>query len=329
MKKYHLLAATLIIVSGTFCQKAWPYDYNKVFNQSYSIFNYDVDNKADIILYEAMDAAAENYDAVRGVALVTRTGSSKLIADACFDKCLEDSDYCISALESMPIEIGALMQPLTVMGALEDGVLSSVEQTFSTAPYCGLRNVHNIGESISIREAIASSSNTPVLRSVLDDSKYESLIEAMNVAHSIAGYGVTASPEELLRVYDAIAAGGVADSTVICSPETAASLRQCLSECISSSYGTGKYLRNGYVDIAGKTATTYPREQNTYNTDQKILSFVGYFPADKPQYTCIVVMQCRGNSHQAAMDVFKRFAIGITAPGIDYDSLSNSADIAE
>lgn len=329
MKKNHLLATTLIIVAGTFCQKAWPYDYNKVFNQSYSIFNYDVDNKADIILYEAMDAAAENYDAVRGVALVTRTGSSKLIADACFDKYLEDSDYCISALESIPIEIGALMQPLTVMGALEDGVLSSVEQTFSTAPYCGLRNVHNIGESISIREAIASSSNTPVLRSVLDGSKYESLIEAMNVAHSIAGYGVTASPEELLRVYDAIAAGGVADSTVICSPETALALRRCLSECISSSYGTGKYLRNGYVDIAGKTATTYPREQNTYNTDQKILSFVGYFPADKPQYTCIVVMQCRRNSHQAAMDVFKRFAIGITAPEIDYDSLSNSADIAE
>lgn len=215
------------------------------------------------------------------------------------------------------------------MGALEDSVLSSVEQTFSTAPYCGLRNVHNIGDAISIKDAIASSSNTPILRSVLDDSKYESLIEAMNVAHSIAGYGVTASPEELLRVYDAIAAGGVADSTVICSPETALALRRCLSECISSSYGTGKYLRNGYVDIAGKTATTYPREQNTYNTDQKILSFVGYFPADKPQYTCIVVMQCRGNSHQAAMDVFKRFAIGITAPGIDYNSLSNSADIAE
>lgn len=329
MKKNHLLAAALIIVSGTICQKAWPYDYNNVFNPPCSIFNYDVDNNAELILNMAMNAAAEKYDAVRGVAMVTRTGSGKLIADAYFDKCTEDSDYCISVLESTPIEIGALMQPLTVMGALEDGVLSSVEQTFSTAPYCGLRNVHNIGDAISIKDAIASSSNTPILRSVLDDSKYASLIEAMNLAHRLAGYGVAASPEELLRVYDAIAAGGVADSTVICSPETAESLRQCLSECVSSKYGTGAYLRNDYVDIAGKTATTYPREENTYNTDQKILSFVGYFPADKPQYTCIVVMQCRGNSHQAAMDVFKRFAIGMTAPKLDYDSLSNSADIAE
>lgn len=58
--------------------------------------------------------------------------------------------------------------------------------------------------------------------------------------------------------------------------------------------GTGKHLQSAYFDIAGKTGTAQianrdkgygPKGEKKY-----IASFVGYFPADEPTYSCIVVV---------------------------------------
>ena len=54
-------------------------------------------------------------------------------------------------------------------------------------------------------------------------------------------------------------------------------------------YGTGKAAQSKYVKIAGKTGTA----QVGYGTGNPIthqVSFCGYFPADKPLYSCIVVI---------------------------------------
>lgn len=78
----------------------------------------------------------------------------------------------------------------------------------------------------------------------------------------------------------------------ICSKETLRKAKSMLrGVCIE---GTGKSLTNPYFPIAGKTGTAQVAyEDQGYEKDGRKnyqASFVGYFPADNPQYTCIVVI---------------------------------------
>ncbi|MDE5786779.1 MAG: PASTA domain-containing protein, partial [Duncaniella sp.] len=74
-----------------------------------------------------------------------------------------------------------------------------------------------------------------------------------------------------------------------CSPATAAVLRQMLTNVVWGEHGTGKFLRNDLVRIAGKTGTCYMIENGSYNTAKKRLAFCGFFPAENPRYSCIVL----------------------------------------
>lgn len=78
----------------------------------------------------------------------------------------------------------------------------------------------------------------------------------------------------------------------ICSKETLTNAQKLLQAvCID---GTGKTLNNGYFPIAGKTGTAQVAYNNEgYSKDGRKnyqASFAGYFPADDPQYTCVVVV---------------------------------------
>jgi cell division protein FtsI (penicillin-binding protein 3) len=78
----------------------------------------------------------------------------------------------------------------------------------------------------------------------------------------------------------------------ICSKETLKKAQELLQGvCIE---GTGKSLNNPYFPIAGKTGTAQVAYNNEgYSKDGRKnyqASFAGYFPADDPQYTCVVVI---------------------------------------
>lgn len=75
----------------------------------------------------------------------------------------------------------------------------------------------------------------------------------------------------------------------ICSKENAAILRDMLKRVVWGDHGTGRSLRNEYVALAGKTGTSYTIENGQYVTSKKRLTFCGYFPADNPKYSCIVL----------------------------------------
>ncbi len=56
-------------------------------------------------------------------------------------------------------------------------------------------------------------------------------------------------------------------------------------------HGTATNLKNSLFKIAGKTGTAQIAQNNKgYNKSNYKASFVGYFPADDPKYTCIVVI---------------------------------------
>ena len=126
------------------------------------------------------------------------------------------------------------------------------------------------------------------------------------------GYGVSFTPLQTLTFYNAIANGGVMvrpkflreikeiDASIetfetevinpqICSKETVLKLQQLLKNVVQKEHGTGHKLYSEKFSMAGKTGTCL---KDYSNKDQLnyISSFSGYFPADNPKYSCIVVI---------------------------------------
>jgi len=126
------------------------------------------------------------------------------------------------------------------------------------------------------------------------------------------GYGVSFTPLQTLTFYNAIANDGEMvkpqflkevkefDETIvpfkkevinsqICSKETLLKVQQLMKNVVEKDHGTGHKLYSKTFSMAGKTGTC----QKDYAKKDKlsyISSFVGYFPADNPKYSCIVVI---------------------------------------
>lgn len=80
----------------------------------------------------------------------------------------------------------------------------------------------------------------------------------------------------------------------ICKPTTLSDIKTVLLGVMEEPKGTAHNVRSKYVRIAGKTGTAQISKgalgyKGGGTTHQ--VSFCGYFPADDPQYTCIVVIR--------------------------------------
>ncbi len=101
----------------------------------------------------------------------------------------------------------------------------------------------------------------------------------------------------------------------ICKPATLAIVRETLLGVIEGKKGTAQNMKSKFVRIAGKTGTAQISKGKTgYTLGGKShqVSFCGYFPADKPLYTCIVVIREPGKGYPSggkmAGSVFKSIA---------------------
>ncbi|MDR2844267.1 MAG: transpeptidase family protein [Candidatus Symbiothrix sp.] len=156
------------------------------------------------------------------------------------------------------------------------------------------------------------------------------------------GYGVEVPPIYILTFYNAIANDGemvqpmfvsgimengkivekkkpTVINSKICSSGTLEDIRQMLDSVVNGVGGTGKRnAQSSYVKIAGKTGTSRIAQGGSYSSTQGI--FCGFFPADKPQYTCLVYVR-RANIGNASgggtcAPVFKEIAEKIYARNI-------------
>ena len=100
----------------------------------------------------------------------------------------------------------------------------------------------------------------------------------------------------------------------ICSNETLNEMRDILKNVVIR--GTGQRMYSETFSMAGKTGTARTDYANTeeWNKNRKyISSFAGYFPADNPKYSCIVVIHKPSTKvgiygSDVAGPVFKRIA---------------------
>jgi len=154
----------------------------------------------------------------------------------------------------------------------------------------------------------------PKIRHPKDKSKYWS---STTLPWMSIGYEIQIPPIYTLAFYNAIANNGkyirpffvksitkngqlvktFETETIkesICKPTTLRNIHEVLLGVLEGKMATAKNVRSKYVRIAGKTGTAqiskgalgYKEGGKTHQ-----VSFCGYFPADDPQYTCIVVIR--------------------------------------
>lgn len=90
-------------------------------------------------------------------------------------------------------------------------------------------------------------------------------------------------------------------------PEAVRSIQECLKAVVAG--GTGKKAGSKYFQVAGKTGTAQIWTGRGRTSDYSV-TFVGYFPAENPRYSCIVNIQKAGPFAYGWMSgkVFKRVA---------------------
>ncbi|MBS1764132.1 MAG: transpeptidase family protein [Bacteroidetes bacterium] len=159
------------------------------------------------------------------------------------------------------------------------------------------------------------------------------------------GYESTVTPLHTLTFYNAVANNGkmvkplfvkeikyrgktiqsfntsiIADS--ICSSRTIAKAKELLEGVVIN--GTGKKLKECLYSVAGKTGTAQMANSKGGYKSGKIkyqASFCGYFPADKPAYSCIVVVYNPSVAGyyggEVALPVFKDIADKVYATNLE------------
>ena len=147
------------------------------------------------------------------------------------------------------------------------------------------------------------------------------------------GYELLITPLQTLTLYNAIANDGVmvkplfvkeirqtgkliqlneanVINKAICKQETLKKVQKILIEVVE--HGTAKNLFNTVYKIAGKTGTAQLDYGKADNQKTFKASFVGYFPADNPKYSCIVIINnpSKGKYYGGAVaaPVFKEIA---------------------
>ncbi|NIJ50990.1 penicillin-binding protein [Dyadobacter arcticus] len=206
--------------------------------------------------------------------------------------------------------IGIVQLMLRYFASKPDKYLSYLKQFHLTTP----TGIHMKGEK------------PPLIRD--RSSKHWSSYSLYFMAH---GYEMQMTPLQTLALYNAVAndgywvrpmivrevrnAEGIEDKIPpyvedqpICSPETIRKVKKMLQGVVNT--GLAKHIKSDLYEIAGKTGTARKLINGVYTEGRNYTSFVGYFPADKPKYSCIVIID---NPKSKGAD-YTRYAGSVAAP---------------
>lgn len=171
------------------------------------------------------------------------------------------------------------------------------------------------------------------------------------------GYNVLVSPLHTCMLYNAVANNGVmmrpyllnevsqegniiqqkqpAQIETICDSITLKQLKECLiGVCKDSGATAFKLFKGTAYSVAGKTGTALVANgKHGYADHIYQSSFAGYFPADNPQYTCVVVIKNKPHAPifygaSVAGPVFKEIADRLvtlnTQPNVKYATIQTN-----
>jgi len=201
---------------------------------------------------------------------------------------------------------------ITVSRAFEvssnTGIVTAIDRAYSKNPEKFVDRLYKMNLSKNLDLSIIGEPNPIIPDPRIKNGRWSGIA----LQWMAYGYGVSFTPLQTLTFYNAIANDGEMvkpqflkevksfDKVIvpfekevlnkqICSKETLNKVRQLLKNVVEKDHGTGHKLYSENFSMAGKTGTC----QKNYSKKDKlsyISSFVGYFPADNPKYSCIVVI---------------------------------------
>ena len=187
---------------------------------------------------------------------------------------------------------------------------------------------------------------------IIPDPKNKKTWNGLSLPWMAYGYGVSLTPLQTLTFYNAIANNGImvkprfvkeirTQSNVVtkfeneiinpkvCSQQTVDYVKEMMSNVVKR--GTAENIYDENFSMAGKTGTC----QTDYwkGETQYISSFAGYFPADDPKYSCIVVIHKPNKEigyygNIVAAPVFKKIAHKIYSDTPVQDEVKLQSQIA-
>lgn len=231
-------------------------------------------------------------------------------------------------------------------------ISKEINRVYSSKPQDFVDRLYKMNLNKKLEVEIAGE-GSPLIKSTDDETWSGITMPWMSI-----GYEVQMTPLQILTFYNAVANNGKMvkpkfvkeirkrgalvkrlDTEVInnsiCSDNTIQMAREMLEGVVEK--GTARNLKNSVYKIAGKTGTAQiANDKYGYKYESKVshqASFVGYFPADNPKYSCIVVVNAPSQNvyygNLVAGPIFKEVADKVYASSIQiHKEIDNKEHLA-
>ena len=245
---------------------------------------------------------------------------------------------------------GRISVPEVLMYSSNIGVSRLIDDNYKDHPEKFVDGLYREGVGIPLNIPLMGSGEPRVRRPKKDGSNWsKTALPWMSI-----GYETQMQPIATLTFYNAIANGGkmvrprfvkavrkngevVREFPVevikerICSPKTLNDIQEILEMVVSK--GLGKKAGCKDFKVSGKTGTAQVAQgRGGYHGGRMkyLISFCGYYPSDRPKYSCIVAIQksglpASGGGHCGP--VFSEIAQSVMAKGV-YRDVSEASDSA-
>lgn len=241
---------------------------------------------------------------------------------------------------------GLLTLPQTLLYSSNIGVSRIIDDNYKDQPEKFVRGIYRTGLADNLNIPLVGSSPA-VIRLPKKNGRGQWLNWSKTALPWMSiGYETQIPPISMITFYNAIANNGkmmqprfvkkvVKNGEVliefppkvlrsqICKPKTLGEIQTILEHVVSQ--GLGKKAGSPSFKVAGKTGTAQISQgSGGYKVGRTnyLLSFAGYFPADKPRYSCIVCIQKSGlpaSGGGMSGVVFHHISEGIMAQDLKLD----------
>ena len=227
-------------------------------------------------------------------------------------------------------ELGSVFKTFTIAAGLKSKIINSntifknLEHSITCDKYT-ISEHDKLPKKLSTEQILVRSSNIGAVRIAqkLGVKKYKDFLNSLNLldtinfdldevgkplsfkwgkcklATSSYGHGITTTPLQLARAYAILANGGykiepsilkkeknyLEKREKIISEKTSNILNLMLRKVVSLDEGTANFANISGYEVAGKTGTAIK-----YNSNEKLNTFVSIFPASKPEYVLLVML---------------------------------------
>ena len=239
---------------------------------------------------------------------------------------------------------GVVTVPQILQKSLNVGVSTLIDRAYHDNPRKFVEGIYRIGVAEDLKIPIPGYAKPRIRMPKADGSNWSKTalpwmsigyetqippITTVNFYNGIANNGKLLRP----RLVKAILHNGevVKEYPIVvlrehmAKAEAVKNIQDCLESVVS--VGLGKKAGSPYFHVSGKTGTAQVWTKNGF-ASQYLVSFAGYFPSEKPLYSCIVCIQKGAPASGGGMcaPVFKRVAETVMAQrrSDDYTAVRDS-----